>query len=166
MGAVTETLDGFHVGYKLTKQKGKVKDDIKIPMNAINPMKSVYNLGYNDPTNKFGLDLYVTQVAKKKAKDTYNMFWKYQTGAKDSTVKHRSDDYTVVDLIGYVKPINNLTIRGGVYNVTDRKYLTWESARSIRPFGTTNLIDQNTGEGIARFYSPGRNFKIDFELKF
>ncbi|PSM53236.1 TonB-dependent receptor [Campylobacter blaseri] len=165
LGALTNILDGFHIGYKLTKQKGTVKDKIDMPMNAINPMKSVYNLGYNDPLNKYGIDLYMTSVAKKKAKDTYNMFWKEQ-GETDTTMKYRSDDYTVVDLIGYIKPIKNLTIRGGIYNITDKKYLTWESARSIRPFGTTNLIDQDTGEGLARFYSPGRNFKIDFEYKF
>ncbi len=87
------------------------------------------------------------------------MFYKEQ-GYKDSAIRWRSDDYTLVDAVGYIKPIKNLTLQFGVYNLTDRKYLTWESARSIKPFGTSNLINQKTGAGINRFYSPGRNFKL------
>lgn len=44
--------------------------------------------------------------------------------------------------------------------------MTWDSARSIRSFGTLNLIDQNTGAGIKRFYAPGRNFRLNAELTF
>ncbi|HDR1288093.1 TPA: hypothetical protein QB373_001941 [Pasteurella multocida] len=39
-------------------------------------------------------------------------------------------------------------------------------ARSIKPFGTSNLINQKTGAGINRFYSPGRNFKFSAEITF
>ena len=66
----------------------------------------------------------------------------------------------------YARPIKNLTLTAGVYNITDRKYITWDSARSIRAIGTLNLIDQNTGAGIKRFYAPGRNFRLNAELTF
>ncbi|HHV6352413.1 TPA: TonB-dependent receptor, partial [Haemophilus influenzae] len=57
-------------------------------------------------------------------------------------------------------------IRAGVYNLTNRKYITWDSARSIRSFGTSNVIDQSTGQGINRFYAPGRNYKMSVQFEF
>ncbi|WP_439291078.1 TonB-dependent hemoglobin/transferrin/lactoferrin family receptor [Lonepinella koalarum] len=163
VGYFLPRLQGLSLSYKYTYQKGRVDGDM--PMNAIQPRTSVIGVGYQHPEELCGVDLYVTHASAKKSKDTYNMYWK-EEGKSDSSVKWRSDDYTLVDLIGYVKPIKNLTLQAGVYNLTDRKYLTWESARSIKPFGTSNLIDQETGKGINRFYSPGRNFKLTAELTF
>ncbi len=163
LGYFWHVLDGFNTSYKFTYQRGRLDGDR--PMNAIQPKASVFGLGYDHKENKFGADLYITRVSEKKAKDTYNMFYKEQ-GYKDSAVRWRSDDYTLVDAVGYIKPIKNLTLQFGVYNLTDRKYLTWESARSIKPFGTSNLINQKTGAGINRFYSPGRNFKLSAEITF
>ncbi|WP_169755275.1 TonB-dependent hemoglobin/transferrin/lactoferrin family receptor [Campylobacter curvus] len=166
---VWQPLRGFNIGYKITIQKGRMSIDdsnnLDTPMNAIQPRTTVYTVGYQSPGDKFGADFYLTSVAAKKASDTYNMYWK-EEGKSNSYVKWRSDDYTVMDLTAYYKPIKNLIFRAGVYNIQDRKYLTWENARSIRPFGTSNLINQDTGKGIARFYSPGRNFKLSFELTF
>lgn len=163
LGYFWHVLDGFNTSYKFTYQRGRLDGDR--PMNAIQPKASVFGLGYDHKENKFGADLYITRVSEKKAKDTYNMFYKEQ-GYKDSAIRWRSDDYTLVDAVGYIKLIKNLTLQFGVYNLTDRKYLTWESARSIKPFGTSNLINQKTGAGINRFYSPGRNFKLSAEITF
>ena len=163
IGYFFEKLDGFNLSYKFTYQRGRL--DGNRPMNAIQPKTSVIGLGYDHKEQRFGADLYVTHVSAKKAKDTYNMFYKEQ-GYKDSAIRWRSDDYTLVDFVTYVKPVKNVTLQFGVYNLTDRKYLTWDSARSIRPFGTSNLINQKTGEGINRFYSPGRNYKLNAEITF
>ncbi|WP_424410623.1 TonB-dependent hemoglobin/transferrin/lactoferrin family receptor [Pasteurella sp. PK-2025] len=163
LGYFWNVLDGFNTSYKFTYQRGRL--DGNRPMNAIQPKVSVFGLGYDHKDHKFGADLYVTHVSAKKAKDTYNMFYKEQ-GYKDSAVRWRSDDYTLVDAVGYIKPIKNVTLQFGVYNLTDRKYLTWESARSIKAFGTSNLINQTTGAGINRFYSPGRNYKLSAEVTF
>ncbi|HHV6876670.1 TPA: TonB-dependent hemoglobin/transferrin/lactoferrin family receptor, partial [Haemophilus influenzae] len=163
LGYFWHVLDGFNTSYKFTYQRGRLDGDR--PMNAIQPKASVFGLGYDHKENKFGADLYITRVSEKKAKDTYNMFYNEQ-GYKDSAVRWRSDDYTLVDFVTYIKPVKNVTLQFGVYNLTDRKYLTWESARSIKPFGTSNLINQKTGAGINRFYSPGRNYKLSAEITF
>ncbi|MDT8766544.1 TonB-dependent hemoglobin/transferrin/lactoferrin family receptor [Pasteurella multocida] len=170
----TSRLEGFKLGYKFTYQRGRINGDI--PMNAIQPKTSVFSAGYDHKSGKFGLDIYLTHVSEKKAKDTYNMFWKTQQederiGGRgiittDSSVRWRSNAYTLIDMVMYAKPIKNLTLQFGVYNLTNRKYITWDSARSIRPFGTSNMIDKKTGEGINRFNAPGRNFKLNAELTF
>ncbi|TCP95788.1 hemoglobin/transferrin/lactoferrin receptor protein [Cricetibacter osteomyelitidis] len=162
-GQLINALEGFNASYKFTYQRGRSRKNV--PMNAIQPKTSVFSLGYQHPEDKFGADLYITHVGSKKAKDTYNMYYR-EEGKTDSSIKWRSGTYTLVDFIAYFKPLKNLTLQAGVYNMMNRKYITWDSVRSIRPFGTSNLIDQKTGEGINRFYSAGRNFKLNAELTF
>ncbi|HHF0500741.1 TPA: TonB-dependent hemoglobin/transferrin/lactoferrin family receptor, partial [Haemophilus influenzae] len=163
LGKMAKFMDGFNLSYKYTYQKGRINGNI--PMNAIQPKTMVYGLGYDHPSQKFGFNFYTTHVASKNPEDTYDIYAedKRQT---DTSIKWRSKSYTILDLIGYVQPIKNLTIRAGIYNLTNRKYITWDSARSIRSFGTSNVIDQKTGQGINRFYAPGRNYKMSVQFEF
>ncbi len=177
LGDFVPKLEGFRVGYKFMHQKGRMDDKKlgRVAMNAIQPDTSVYSLGYSHPDDKYGIDIFIRDIAAKEADDTYNMYWAEQqrNGAivkgkrvSDEHVAWRSGHYTIIDAIAYAKPIKNLTLTAGVYNLTDEKYISWDSARSIRAFGTINQIDQNTGAGIKRFYAPGRNFRITGEYKF
>ena len=163
LGKMAKFMDGFNLSYKYTYQKGRINGNI--PMNAIQPKTMVYGLGYDHPSQKFGFNFYTTHVASKNPEDTYDIYAKDKKQANTS-IKWRSKSYTILDLIGYVQPIKNLTIRAGVYNLTNRKYITWDSARSIRSFGTSNVIDQKTGQGINRFYAPGRNYKMSVQFEF
>lgn len=174
---IADSLGGFYIGYKFTKQKGKILTDADglVPMNAIQPKTSVYNIGYASKNDKFGADLYLTSASAKKPEETYNMFWKNERQSGDpingrQVTDYRahwlSSNYKVIDLIAYAKPVKNLTFRLGLYNITDEKYITWESARSVRSFGTTNMVRKSDSLGINRFYAPGRNFKLTFEMTF
>lgn len=163
LGELVPAINGTQLSYKMTRQKGRA--DGNIPMNAIQPDTSVFGIGYDAKHEKFGGNLYITRVSAKKAEDTYNLFWKEEQ-AKDSTLRWRSGGYTTVDLTGYYKPTKNLTLQLGAYNLTNKKYMAWDSARSIRPFGTSNMIDKKNDKGINRFLAPGRNFKVSLEYVF
>ncbi|HHF3493302.1 TPA: TonB-dependent hemoglobin/transferrin/lactoferrin family receptor, partial [Haemophilus influenzae] len=163
LGKMAKFMDGFNLSYKYTYQKGRINGNI--PMNAIQPKTMVYGLGYDHPSQKFGFNFYTTHVATKNPEDTYDIYAEDKKQI-DTSIKWRSKSYTILDLIGYVQPIKNLTIRAGVYNLTNRKYITWDSARSIRSFGTSNVIEQTTGLGINRFYAPGRNYKMSVQFEF
>ena len=212
MGDLFEKLQGFHLGYKFTYQKGRIKDNglnpkykefLELnkdkhpeyeaiarkpqPMNALQPTTSVYNIGYDAPSKKWGMDVYITNVAAKKAKDTFNSQWTSMVKrkekiygnekdvnastangkeVKDSRGLWRNNRYTVIDTIAYWKPIKNLTFTAGVYNLTNKKYLTWDSARSIRHLGTINRVNTETGKGLNRFYAPGRNYRMSVQFEF
>ncbi|MEX4301383.1 TonB-dependent receptor, partial [Haemophilus influenzae] len=212
MGDLFEKLQGFHLGYKFTYQKGRIKDNglnpkykefLELnktehpeyeaiarkpqPMNALQPTTSVYNIGYDAPSKKWGMDVYITDVAAKKAKDSFNSQWTSMVKrkekiygevkdidaskangkeVKDSRGLWRNNRYTVIDTIAYWKPIKNLTFTAGVYNLTNKKYLTWDSARSIRHLGTINRVKTATGEGLNRFYAPGRNYRMSVQFEF
>ncbi|HHE8751104.1 TPA: TonB-dependent hemoglobin/transferrin/lactoferrin family receptor [Haemophilus influenzae] len=212
MGDLFEKLQGFHLGYKFTYQKGRIKDnglnpkykeflDLNKaahpeyeaiarkpqPMNALQPTTSVYNIGYDAPSQKWGVDMYITNVAAKKAKDSFNSQWTSMVKrkekiygnekdaeastangkeVKDSRGLWRNNRYTVIDTIAYWKPIKNLTFTAGVYNLTNKKYLTWDSARSVRHLGTINRVQTETGKGLNRFYAPGRNYRMSVQFEF
>ncbi|HHV6924856.1 TPA: TonB-dependent hemoglobin/transferrin/lactoferrin family receptor, partial [Haemophilus influenzae] len=212
MGDLFEKLQGFHLGYKFTYQKGRIKDNglnpkykefLELnkaqhpeyeaiarkpqPMNALQPTTSVYNIGYDAPSQKWGMDVYITNVAAKKAKDSFNSQWTSMVKrkekiygneqnvdastangkeVKDSRGLWRNNRYTVIDTIAYWKPIKNLTFTAGVYNLTNKKYLTWDSARSVRHLGTINRVETATGKGLNRFYAPGRNYRMSVQFEF
>ncbi|XNK22969.1 TonB-dependent hemoglobin/transferrin/lactoferrin family receptor [Haemophilus influenzae] len=212
MGDLFEKLQGFHLGYKFTYQKGRIKDNglnpkykefLELnkdkhpeyeaiarkpqPMNALQPTTSVYNIGYDAPSQKWGVDMYITNVAAKKAKDSFNSQWTSMVKrkekiygnekdaeastangkeVKDSRGLWRNNRYTVIDTIAYWKPIKNLTFTAGVYNLTNKKYLTWDSARSVRHLGTINRVQTETGKGLNRFYAPGRNYRMSVQFEF
>ena len=167
---VYDGLSGFNVGYKYLYQKGRMSVDesgkLEAPMNAIQPAKFVYNVGYHTKNDKFGANLYVTHVKAKRPEDTYNMYAKDDPDAKNTYVRYVSNTYSLIDFVTFYRPMKHFTFTAGLYNITDRKYMSWDSARSIRTFGTNNMVDKDTGRGLARFYAPGRNFKLTFEMTF
>ena len=156
---------GTHAGVNLSYIKGKAKqtNGQETPINALSPWSAVYNLGYDTPSKRWGINAYLTHTAAKKPSDTVhssddlNNPWPF--------AKH-SKAYTLFDLTGYVNLGKYFTVRAGAYNIGNKKYYTWESLRSIREFGTVNRVDNKTHAGIERFSSPGRSYNFTLEAKF
>ena len=156
---------GTHAGGNVSYIKGKAKqtNEQETPINALSPWSAVYNLGYDAPSKRWGINAYLTHTAAKKPSDTVhssddlNNPWPF--------AKH-SKAYTLFDLTGYVNLGKYFTLRAGAYNIGNKKYYTWESLRSIREFGTVNRVDNKTHAGIERFSSPGRSYNFTLEAKF
>lgn len=156
---------GTHAGINVSYIKGKAKqtNGQETPINALSPWSAVYNLGYDTPSKRWGINAYLTHTAAKKPSDTVhssddlNNPWPF--------AKH-SKAYTLFDLTGYVNLGKYFTLRAGAYNIGNKKYYTWESLRSIREFGTVNRVDNKTHAGIQRFTSPGRSYNLTLEAKF
>ena len=156
---------GTHAGVNLSYIKGKAKQNNgqETPINALSPWSAVYNLGYDAPSKRWGINAYLTHTAAKKPSDTVhssddlNNPWPF--------AKH-SKAYTLFDLTGYVNLGKYFTLRAGAYNIGNKKYYTWESLRSIREFGIVNRVDNKTHAGIERFTSPGRSYNFTLEAKF
>ncbi|HFC8838865.1 TonB-dependent hemoglobin/transferrin/lactoferrin family receptor [Neisseria subflava] len=156
---------GTHAGVNVSYIKGKAKqtNGQEIPINALSPWSAVYNLGYDAPSKRWGINAYLTHTAAKKPSDTVhssddlNNPWPF--------AKH-SKAYTLFDLTGYVNLGKYFTLRAGAYNIGNKKYYTWESLRSIREFGTVNRVNNKTHAGIERFSSPGRSYNFTLEAKF
>ncbi len=189
LAEVSEKLNGFNVGYKLAYQEGETlgidtdasgeEREIWHAINAISPMKQVASVGYTSPDNKYGVDAYWTHMSAKDKEDTYNPYHGADAGLFGSDegiyAKHLSDAYNIFDMVGFYKPTENMTVRAGIYNVFNKEYATWESIRSIRSFGTSNMICKSestalgcnsANQGIERFSAPERNFKVSLDYQF
>lgn len=153
--------EGTYTNVAASYIKGSADGDT--PLNALQPFNAVWGIGYRQPENRWSLGTNLSYFAKKKAEDTSRAYdrphepWPF--------VKH-SRNVFLVDLIGHYQFGKNVTLRGGVFNLFDKKYYTWDSLRSIREFGAVNRVHNVTHGGIERFSAPGRNFNVTLEAKF
>lgn len=161
IGLPKGTTAGINVSY--TKGKATQDSGKETPINALSPWTAVYSLGYEEPSKRWGISAHLTHTAAKKPADTVhsnedlNNPWPF--------AKH-SKAYTLFDLSGYYTIAKKVTLRAAAHNITNKKYYTWESLRSIREFGTVNRVDNATHAGIGRFTAPGRSYNFTIEAKF
>lgn len=183
LNAITPHAKGWKLSGALGYSTGKLS--ISDSLMSIQPLKAVVGLDYEQPEGKWGILSRLTYTANKKAKDAKyseladrcvkqewdDWFQDYickqsETYTKKETYKWLNKSAWVFDVFGYYKPFENLTLRAGVYNVFNRKYHTWDSLRGINRRATVNSIDWDKGQGLERFYAPGRNFAVSLEYKF
>ena len=122
----------------------------KIVMNNITPFKAI--LGVNYHKVDWGTEIKWKLVSKGKKSLDEN--------GKEIPNTFRTPGYGLVDLTAWWKPMNNITLSGGVYNVFNKKY--W-------------LMDQN-GSYTTDYYKhpinmdkdtqPGRNFALNLKVEF
>ncbi|MEG9530084.1 lactoferrin/transferrin family TonB-dependent receptor [Mannheimia indoligenes] len=166
-GILSLIPDGFYssVAYNRVKVKDRKLTDQRLTsvndpiLDAIQPARYVFGFGYDHPEEKWGIGITTTYSRAKKAEEV--------SGTRHHGI-HRVDlggkltnSWYTHDITGYLN-YKNYTLRGGIYNVTNRKYSTWESVRQ----SSVNAVNQDQGSNYTRFAAPGRNFSLAFEMKF
>ncbi len=121
--------------------EGKQSGGKTEPLNSVAPLTAVLGLGYDDPSETWGSELSWTLVKGKSGSDV-----KSENGEE----QFNPSGYGLVDLTAYYKPARNLTLRAGVFNITDREYWLWDDID-----GKATDFD-----GLDRFSQPGRNFSV------
>lgn len=130
------------------------------PLDSLQPLRIVYGLDYNAPSGKWGIAHRVT-YSKGKSEEELLTHGKWgKTIVKNRSVgRHLSKDWSTVDMLGYWKPYENITLNAGVYNLFDYQYTTWESTRQT--------ISSSNSPSIGRAQlAPGRNFSLSLEYLF
>lgn len=130
------------------------------PLDSLQPLKIVYGLDYNAPSGKWGIAHRVTYSKGKNEEEllTHGKWGKTIVNNR-SVGRHLSKDWSTVDMLGYWKPYENITLNAGVYNLFDYQYTTWESTRqTIRSSDSPSI-------GRAQL-APGRNFSLSLEYLF
>lgn len=166
-GILSIIPDGFYSSLAYNRVKAKTRKlanlrltSVNDPMlDAIQPARYVIGFGYDHPEEKWGLGITTTYSKAKNADEIsatrHHGIYRVDLGGK------RTRAWYTHDITGYLN-YKNYTLRGGIYNVTNRKYSTWESVRQ----SSTNAVNQDTGSNYTRFAAPGRNFSLAFEMKF
>lgn len=135
-------------------------------LDTIQPMKVVYGLDYDAPSDKWGLGGRLTYSKAKDpnelALDRVSGYIQSFNGAGAAQV---SKDWATVDVNAYYKPRKNLTLRAGINNLFDYRYVTWEALRQTVDTTANPAANPNDGE-FRRFAAPGRNVALSMELRF
>jgi hemoglobin/transferrin/lactoferrin receptor protein len=113
-------------------------------LNSVNPWNAVVALNYDAPSANWGTSLKVNYTAKKSSSDINFDEVADQAGLPSATV---------VDLTAYIVPMKDLTIRGGIFNITNEEYYSWNDVR-----GNTELDRDET--------QAERNYSITAKYEF
>lgn len=158
-------------GWKLFGALGYAKSKLSGDNSLLStqPLKIIAGLDYQSPGDKWAMMSRLTYLGGKKGGDAlYTVYESSGSGGFDKKVEPYpwlNKSAYVFDLFGYYRPVKNLTLRGGVYNLFNRKYHTWDSLRGIYSYSTTNAVDRNN-KGLERYYAPGRNYAVSLEYRF
>ena len=158
-----QVLSVIPEGWKFLASLGYSKARLKGTENSllsIQPLKVILGIGYEDPSDRWGLNAKMTYLGAKKAKDAQVLLRR-----KVQTYPYLNGSATLFDIYGFYKINKNITLRAGIYNILNRKYHTWDVLRGINQFSTTNAVDPQR-KGLERFYAPGRNFAGAVEIRF
>lgn len=130
--------------------------------DMVQPLRVIYGVSYNEPNDKWGVALNTTYSA---AKDVDELNYSYQTGGlsgEDTTADLTAPSWRITDLTGHYRINDNLTLRGGIYNIFDYGYLTWESLRQLKDLQDVNSADIKP----QLLAAPGRNYGLSMEFTF
>lgn len=182
LDTVLSVPKGFKLYGALGYSKGKLSNSTSLL--SIQPVKAVLGFDYEDPNGKWGIFSRLTYLGSKKAKDaktleikkrclewSYDYWYGKDICSKEElyqsveNYKYLNKSAYLVDLFGFYKIREDITLRAGVYNLFDKKYHTWDALRGVNAHSTTNNIDRN-GVGLERFYAPGRNYSASIEIRF
>lgn len=131
--------------------------------DAIQPSRYIIGLGYDHPSNTWGVNATFTQ---SKAKSQNELLGKRALGNNSRDVKSTrklTRAWHILDVSGYYMANKNIMLRLGIYNLFNYRYVTWEAVRQTAQ-GAVNQ-HQNIGN-YTRYAASGRNYTLTLEMKF
>ena len=140
---------GLDTTLALSYAKGSeiLPDGTRVPLSTIDPLKLVAGVGYREPAGRFGGQLIMTHSARKEASRTDGLC---------TPECYRPDGFTILDATAFVRIVEGLTLRAGVFNILDEKYAWWSDVRGLA--STSTVTDAYT--------QPGRNVSASLSFRF
>ena len=133
-------------GVAYTKGSSKARG-VSTPLVSIDPLKITGGVAYRARSGRFGGDLAVIHSDRKSAS---------RTGLTCTGGCFTPPAFTVADATAWWAVTDAVTVRAGVFNLTDEKYWWWADARG--------LSDTSTVKDA--YSQPGRNYSVSLALKF
>ncbi|MGR5219177.1 TonB-dependent hemoglobin/transferrin/lactoferrin family receptor [Vibrio parahaemolyticus] len=134
---------GLYAKFSIAYTEGK---DLKTgkELDTISPLTAVLALGYDDVINNWGGITSLTMVGRKTE-------WQEEDNVD-------APGYAVMDVTAYYKPLEDLTLRAGLFNAFDTKYWLYEDLR--------NKTSSSTHRNNDLYTQPGRNWGVNLEYMF
>ena len=131
-------------------------DGVNKPLTSIDPVKVVGGLEYRSPSDRFGGQLSAAHAERKSL--GRSALACSATGVVGTSPYYcfSPPAFTVVDVTGWWTVTDHVTLRAGVFNLTDKTYWWWSDARGLAANSTVT-------EGYSQ---PGRNYSVSLAVKF
>lgn len=165
-GQWSPLVRGFYSSWALGMSHGTSKSyyagDKDVRLDSVLPRKAIIGAGYDAPLKAWGLNLTGTFVAGRQAeatnRDAYN---NSGPGLTDSaTALFRVPGHAVFDLTSYWQINQNLRLDLGIYNLSDKRYWGYSSARNLQPAVARDRRD------IELLTEPGRTAALSLSMAF
>ncbi|MGF1550121.1 MAG: TonB-dependent hemoglobin/transferrin/lactoferrin family receptor [Sphingomonadaceae bacterium] len=127
-------------------------DGSRAPLATIDPFNLVGGIGYRDPGRRYGGQLFLTYNARKGLDDTEGVC----SGFAGPVECFRPDSSLILDATAFLRLAEQVTLRAGVFNITDEKYALWNDVRGLA--ATSSVTDAYT--------RPGRNYSASVSFRF
>lgn len=118
------------------------------PLASIDPLKIVGGIGYRDPRGRFGVQLTGTYNARKPLDETI--------GVCGTSACFRPGESFVLDATGHARIGEHLTLRAGIFNLTDQRYALWSDVAGL--LTTSTVSDAYT--------NPGRHARLSLTVRY
>ncbi|WP_228893539.1 TonB-dependent receptor domain-containing protein [Pseudoduganella aquatica] len=156
LGQWSAPLQGASVAVAAGGSRGTTTNDRtgkKGDLATVLPYKGSATLAWDDPGQRGGVSLTTVHARAKQAKPDV------VSGA--TTVLFAVPASTVVDLAAYFNLGKNAVISAGAYNLGDKKYWDYASARTLAAGTTATALAD-----IERQVKTGRNYAVTFKLMY
>ncbi|GAA0471283.1 MULTISPECIES: TonB-dependent receptor domain-containing protein [Tatumella] len=164
IGHWVDSADGLSaslaLGYTQGKSKSSLSGDSYTDLDSVAPMKAVAGVAWDDPSGRWGSAVTATFVKGKQAQQTTRDTITTGTVTSQDSPYMRIPGYGMVDATAYWRVTKNVKLSGGVYNITDRKYIDYLSSRELK---TSTPQDRNN---VALAVMPGRTFQLGLNVDF
>lgn len=147
-------MEGFQVLGSFAYTEGQNLGNDK-PISSVSPMNGVLGLRFDAPNGAWGTEAIIALAAAKKADEI-----DFEVSGDVFPV----GGYALVDLNGYYRFGEHVTLTAGVFNLLDKKYIQWQDVRS-------RGSDPHAALGMAadirdRYTRAGRNAGISLRMEF
>lgn len=126
-------------------------NDTGEPINSVNPLTGVIGLGYEQ--KDYGSLLSWTLVKRKTRVDDSSFH-----SPDGTSSQFKTPGFGILDLAGYYKVSDDVTLNAGLYNLTDKKYWRWDDVRGYDGVGEAGVT---APANLDRLTQPGRNFSVN-----
>ena len=130
------------------------------PLSTIDPLKLVAGVGYRERTGRFGGQIIMTHSARKEAS---------RADGVCTPQCYRPDAFTILDATAFVRLMDGLTLRAGVFNILDKKYSWWSDVRGLALVSSvpaTVPATYVTPATADAYTQPGRNASVSLSFRF
>ena len=163
-GVWSPGLQGLYSTWALGVSKGTSESyyygDKEVDLDSVQPPKAIIGVGFDAPQRAWGLNLTGTFVASKQAVATTRETTTTPTLADSATQLFNVPGYSVFDLSGYWQINKTWRMNAGVYNLTDKRYWDYASARNLQPAVARDQRD------LELLTNPGRSYAVSLVATF